>query len=166
LRLPLTGVTVISNPVWKVRVTGVRIITLFIGVWLVGSGPLAAATLQDTLDAFGFSGTWAIDCTADASPDNNVRVVSVSPAGDPMFTESLGSTPNIYVIMRARSDGDTITLRTKLNGEIEQDITMKRDADRIRTISNRVVSTGRLVVVDGTVTSNKRKTPWLTHCQP
>ncbi len=135
--------------------------------WLVGCEPVAAETTREALDGFGFAGTWALRCDDPPSPDNNVRVVSVSPASDPMFAESLGpeSDPNIYVILRARRiNDDTIVLRVKLNGEVEQDLTIRRDQDRIRTTDNREVETDRYIVKNGIVASNKRETPWLTHC--
>lgn len=144
--------------------TGVRVEILIALAWLIGSGPVAADTIRETLEAFGFSGTWALNCNQPASPDNNVRIISVSPAGDPIFTESLGFEPNIYVILRAHIEGDSIALRTKLNGEIEQDLTMRKREDRLRTMSNRDVASGRYVVRDGLVLSNKQETPWLTHC--
>ena len=36
-------------------------------------------------------------------------------------------------------------LRIKLNGEVEQDLTIRRDQDRIRTTDNREVATGQYV---------------------
>jgi hypothetical protein len=145
----------------------VKFLTAVAMAWLVGSGPAAAETVREALDGFGFSGTWALRCDDPPSPDNNVRVVSVSPGGDPMFAESLGpeSDPNIYVIVRARRvNDDTIVLRVKLNGEIDQDLTIQRDKNRIRTMDNREIATGQYVVKNGVVASNKRETPWLTHC--
>lgn len=134
---------------------------------LIGSGPAAADAIREALDGFGFSGTWALRCDDPPSPDNNVRVVSVSPAGDAMFAESLGpeSDPNIYVILRVRrANDDTIVLHVKLNGEVEQDLTIRREQNRIRTTDNREVATGQYVVKNGIVASNKQETPWLTHC--
>ncbi len=135
--------------------------------WLVGSAPASAETLRQTLDAFGFFGTWARDCDKPTSATNNLRVATVSPTGDPMFTESLGpdSEPNVYVILRVRrAAGDTIVLRAKLNGDVEQDLTMRRDHDRIRTIDNREVATGRYIVRRGVVASTRNETPWLRRC--
>jgi hypothetical protein len=134
---------------------------------LIGGAPADAATVRQTLDAFGFFGTWARDCDKPASLTNNQRVVTMSPRGRPMFIESLGpdSEPNVYVILRARRPArDTIVLRVKLNGGDEQDLIMRHDHDRIRTIDNREVATGTYIVRKGVVASTKDETPWLTRC--
>jgi len=126
-----------------------------------------AESPRDALDNFGFFGRWAVDCEHPASPTNNVRTARVSPTGDPVFDESLGGDgePNLYVVLRTkRIDDDTMVLRTKLNGDIEQDLIMRRDGDRIRTMSNRDVQTRKYVVRDGVVASTKQPTPWLTRC--
>jgi hypothetical protein len=131
------------------------------------AAPAGAETVRETLDQFGFFGRWAMDCAAPASADNNVRNARISPTGDPIFSESLGGDgePNTYVILRAKlNGGDTITLRTKLNGEIEQDLTMRRDGTRLRTMINRDVGSRQYVVRNGVVSSTKRETPWLNHC--
>jgi hypothetical protein len=108
-----------------------------------------------------------MNCDEPASPTNNVRNARLSPTGDPIFNESLGSAgePNSYVILRAKRVGaDTIVLRTKLNGEIVQELTMHRQGDRLRTITNRDIASGDYLVRKGTVVSAKQDTPWLTRC--
>lgn len=127
-----------------------------------------ASSLVDTLTAFGFFGTWAVDCTQPASPLNNYRSAYVSPTGDPVFTESLGpaSDPNIYVVLGAkRESDDTIVVRVKINGEFEQDLTMRKEGSRLRTTTNRDVGKReRFVVRNGAVLSTGNPTPWLTRC--
>jgi hypothetical protein len=129
--------------------------------------PASAELLSETLENFGFFGRWAMSCEEPASPANTVRTARLSPTGDAIFTESLGGgEPNSYVILRAkRSDADTLALRTKLNGDITQDLTMYREGDRLRTMSNRDVPSGRFVVRNGVVVGSKQNTPWLTRCQ-
>ena len=83
------------------------------------------------------------------------------------FTETLGndSQPNIYSILSAkRLNADTVVIRTKLNNDIEQDLTIRREQNRVRTMQNREVESGDFVVKDGVVDSNKSETPWLTRC--
>ena len=134
-------------------------------VILFCSPATSAESPGETLESFGFFGRWATDCNQPASPDNNVRTAQLSPAGDPVFSESLGSEPNSYVVFRVRRTGaDTIILRTKLNGEIIQELTMHRQGDRIRTIANRDMASGGYLVRKGVVVSTKRETPWLTRC--
>lgn len=132
------------------------------------SSPAASAeSLSETLDNFGFFGRWAVDCGQPASPDNNVRTARLSPTGDPLFSESLGGNgePNSYVILRAKRTGtDTIVLRTKLNGQVTQELTMRRHGDRLRTITNRDMATGEHLVRKGIVVTTGRETPWLMRC--
>lgn len=132
------------------------------------SAPAANAdSLNETLEAFGFFGRWAMNCEGPASPTNNVRTARLSPGGDPVFNESLGGSgePNSYVILRAKRAGaDTIVLRTKLNGEIIQELTMHRRGDRLRTITNRDIASGEYLVRKGVVVSTKQETPWLVRC--
>jgi hypothetical protein len=136
-------------------------------LFVLAAGSAQAASNRETLEAFGFFGSWAENCAGPATPSNNHRTAFVSPAGHPTFTEILGpeSEPNVYVILRARRvSGDVIRLRIRLNGEIVQDLTMRRDHGRLRTMTNRDAAGGALVVKNGIVTANGRQTPWLTHC--
>lgn len=132
------------------------------------SGPASSAeSLAETLENFGFFGRWAMDCEQPASPSNNVRIARLSAASDPVFSENLGGSgePNSYVILRAkRTSLDTIVLRTKLNGETVQELTMRRHGDRIQTITNRDPATGQYLVRKGVIVGTKQETPWLTRC--
>lgn len=132
------------------------------------SPPAGAETLIQTLESFGFFGRWAIDCNAPSSPDNTVRTSRILPTGEPAFSESLGGEgqPNSYVILRVKPAGaDKITLRIKLNGEYRQDLTMHRQDNRLRTITNREVDTRKYVVRNGAIVANGHATPWLTRCE-
>jgi hypothetical protein len=145
----------------------VEFLAAVLAVIFFGSPPAAAKSLRDTLDDFGFFGRWAMDCAQPASPANNVRRARISPTGDPVFSESLGGDgePNVYVVLRARRTADdTIVLRTKLNGEIVQELIMRREGNRLRTMSNRDVPGGDYVVRNGVVLSTRAPTPWLAHC--
>jgi len=125
-----------------------------------------AESTRDILEKFGFFGTWAVHCDQPASPDNVTRYALASTKGV-SFTETLGkdSQPNIYSVMSAKPLGaDTIVIRTRLNGDIEQDLTIRKDQNRVRTMQNREADTGDFVVKDGIVDSNKSETPWLTRC--
>ena len=85
---------------------------------VLGAMPASAETIRETLDQFGFFGTWAVNCDQAAALDNNIRRAYVAAAGDAIFSESLSpaAEPNTYVILSARRLGeDTIVLRIKLN---------------------------------------------------
>lgn len=132
------------------------------------AAPAGAETLVKTLEAFGFFGRWAIDCDEPPSASNTVRIARVSPAGDPVFTETLGGAgePNAYVVLRAKqTDAATMSLRIELNGESRQDLLMHRLDNKVRTISNREVKSRQYIVRNGVVVSTGHATPWLTHCE-
>lgn len=145
-----------------------RFLAAIAAVIFFSAPPAVAETLTQTLEAFGFFGRWAIDCSAPPSAENTVRTARVSLTGEPIFSENLGGTgePNAYVILRAKTlDANTIRVRIKLNGEYKQDLTMHRRDDRIHTITNREVDTGEYIVRRGVVVSTGQAPPWLTRCE-
>ena len=97
-----------------------------------------------------------------------VRTANAGAADAPVtFTESFGDDyqPNHYVVLGAKDSGTGgVTLRIQLNGSTLQDLTMVRDGNRVRTMTNRRVSDGKLVVRNGAVWGSGSKTPWLTRC--
>lgn len=136
---------------------------------VLGATSAPAETIRQTLDYFGFFGTWAMDCERAPALDNNVRNAFVSSTGDAIFTESLdpNSEPNIYVVLSARrGDDGTLVLRIKLNGKTDQELTMRREGERIRTFSNIDPRSGAAVVRNGLIRAVGRPTPWLTRCAP
>jgi len=138
-----------------------------LAVTALGTVPAQAETARETLDQFGFFGTWAVRCGQPPAPDNVTRRALPAAKKGVSFTETLGqdSQPNTYSILSAkRAGGDSIVIRTKLNGEIEQDLTIRKEDNRVRTMQNREVDTGDFVVKDGIVDSNQSETPWLTRC--
>lgn len=134
---------------------------------LVAGGPAHAETAtQKVLERFQFFGTWALDCERPAAADNPVRSAPKPSGKTVMFTESLGGEANVYVIKRAKpAADDTISVRIELNGEIRQDLTIKREGDRLRTMTNRDIATKDVVVREGIVLSTGEPTPWLKYCR-
>jgi hypothetical protein len=158
----------------KIELTGAvlqvraKFLAAIAAVIFFSAPPAVAETLTQTLESFGFFGRWAIDCNEPPSASNTVRTVRISPTGDPTFSESLGGEgePNVYVVLRAKpTSANTINLRIKLNGQDRQDLTMHRDDNRIRTLSNRDVETGEFIVRKGTIAGTRQATPWLTRCE-
>jgi hypothetical protein len=167
-RLPTPPRALRSVPGEAVQDVRARFHAAIAAVLFFSGAAARAETLTQTLEAFGFFGRWAMDCSQAPSPENTVRTARVSPTGDPIFSESLGGQgePNTYVILRAkRTSADTITLRIKLNGEYQQDLTMHRQGDQLRTLSNREVDTRVYVVRKGIIAATKQATPWLTRCE-
>jgi hypothetical protein len=149
-------------------VTTVRVkFLLIVALGVLSVTVVRAETARDTLEQFGFFGTWAAHCGEPASPENVTRYARGSKSMALKFSETLGkdSEPNVYAVLSAeRLSPDTVVIRTKLNDDIEQELTIRRDQDRVRTMENREVAGGEYVVKNGLVTSNKSETPWLTRC--
>jgi len=124
-----------------------------------------AATLAETLDQFGFSGTFAARCDDAASPNNIRRVITISSRGDAEFVERFGDAydPNVYEVMAARLRGrDTLVLAVQM-GNSRQELTIRKSRGRMRTIRN-LVSDGTLRVKDGKVVGTGQETAWLQRC--
>ena len=134
---------------------------------LVVASADGAGSIRSELEVFGFFGQWALHCDQPASPTNSRRSVAVTSGGDVIFTESLGLEypPNVYLVRAVnRTAPNSAVLRIELNGQVEQDLTMVREGGQLRTVTNRRVADGELVVKDGIIASNGEKTPWLTRC--
>jgi hypothetical protein len=161
---PTKVALVVVNPVNSVSV---KFLAAVLAAGILGLGTAGATTSLEMLGTFGFFGTWATNCHKPASPSNKLRTGFVSATGDAMFSESLGadSEPNVYVILKAylARDGN-IVLHTKLNGVTEQELIMRMDGDRLRTLSNRDIARRKYIVRNGRVVSSRHPTPWLTHC--
>jgi hypothetical protein len=131
------------------------------------SAPAAhAGSIRQALEDFGFMGSWAQDCERPADRENVWREVTPTDDGA-RFTESLGAgfVPSSYRVLAAkRVASDSIVLSIELNGHIQQDLTMVRHGDRMRTMVNRPLGSSDPVVKDGIVVGNGMATPWLSHC--
>lgn len=125
----------------------------------------AASPEADTLDAFGFFGTWSLHCDRPAGPANIQRRAYISASGEAGFSESLGPdiAENTYRVLAASVSGRIVVLDIELNGMIRQKLTMQRDGARIRTLANELPD-GRTLVRDGTIVTTGGKTPWLNRC--
>ncbi|MBV9347537.1 MAG: hypothetical protein JOZ70_07670 [Pseudolabrys sp.] len=130
------------------------------------AAPLGAAP-RDALETFGFTGEWALRCDAPPALDNPHRIIRLRRSGS-SFTEQQGEAyqPNEYRILAARRDAQgALLLRVRFAGAT-QELTIAKQGDQIRTMRNRDVASGRLVVDEGVVASNGAPTPWLTRCGP
>ena len=133
---------------------------------LASSATAPAQSTSSILSDFGFIGTWAMRCGAAPAADNITEVVTVMPEGTVRFTTDLGPrfTPNNYVVLSARRiDPKTIVIRIRLNNDILEDLTVIKDGNGIRTMTNRK-TTGEVLVRHGVILSNGRKTPWMRKC--
>jgi hypothetical protein len=142
-------------------------LAILLGGLLSSSVIAQTEPIVSTLEEIGFFGTWAIRCDAPASLENVVRSAYVSAAGEPGFSEDLGSDlpENTYRILAAQRDGDNqIVLEIELNAQIKQRLTMVVDGNRIRTLTN-TLPDGRELVHNGIVTATDNRTPWLNRCE-
>jgi hypothetical protein len=136
-------------------------------VVLLNGAAHAASPAALALEEFGFLGVWSVHCDRPASPGNIARTAYLSASGEPGFTESLGPdlAENVYRILDAKIVAKAeIVLDIELNGQIRQKLTMTRDGDRIRTLTNQLPD-GRTVVKEGTIVTTGTKTPWLNLCE-
>jgi hypothetical protein len=144
----------------------------FAALSLLASLPARSETsppqsIPDTLEAFGFFGRWAPDCSRPAALDNSRRVVMRTLGGGVSFTDSLGEkfVANTYVVLKATVTApDTIVLQIELNDKIQQDLTMVSRNGKIRTMINKPLASDKPVVEGGVVLANGQKTPWLSRC--
>jgi hypothetical protein len=144
-----------------------KILGATVALYLLFAPAAHAGSLRQTLEEFGFMGSWAQDCERPADRENVWREVTLTEDGA-RFTESLGAgfVPSSYRVLSAtRSAPDSIVLSIELNGHIRQDLTMVRRGDRIRTMVNQPLGSSAPVVQDGIVTANGLATPWLTRCE-
>lgn len=70
----------------------------------------------------------------------------------------------VYVIREIRRIPDgQIWMRTRFKNE-ERELIMRRNGNRLRTMSNRKTD-GTFVVKDGILVANGNETPWITRCR-
>jgi len=133
------------------------------------ASPAAAGSVSDTLREFGLFGTWAVDCDAPPSPDDNHAVFSeVPPAGaQELIYFSPQYKPNTYAINSAERVGSTtdqISLGVTFGDDMHQELILLVRNDTIRTMWN-IAGDGSVRVKDGTITSNGGVTHSLTRCR-
>ena len=129
----------------------------------------AGASTREVLNEFGFFGEWAADCSRPVAMDNPYRNAYLDERGEPVFSETLGPDlpANTYAIVDARpakSGKAGLQLSVRLNNDVTQSLLMVRNGDQIRTMMNRRLSDGALLVKDGIVVSIGKATPSLARC--
>jgi hypothetical protein len=130
------------------------------------------AQAQSTTDAmrdFGLLGTWAGECSQDASPTNNHATYLVTVAGGLQLKYQSGADfeESVYDILDAkRVAPDKLSLRQVLmnNERVTLDIVLLKEDDKIRIWSS-LFPDGTALVEDGVMTSmTGRETRWMTRC--
>lgn len=153
---------------WKIMKKAIGA-ALAVGLLAVSAAPTGAqaGSLRETLDEFGFMGSWAQDCQRPPDRENVWREVAAA-GEDVVFTESLGErfVPSSYRVLKVRRPAkDTVVLTITLNNTSRQDLTMVLRGDRIRTMVNQPHGSATPVVKDGVVVGNGMSTPWLMRCE-
>jgi hypothetical protein len=132
---------------------------------VVAQAQSATAAMQD----FGLLGTWAGECSQDASPTNNHATYLVTAAGGLQLKYQSGADfeESVYDILDAkRVAPDKLSLRQVLmsNERVTLDIVLLKEDDRIRIWSS-LFPDGTALVEDGVMTSmTGRETRWMTRC--
>jgi hypothetical protein len=125
----------------------------------------ASAAMQD----FGLLGTWAGECSQDASPTNNHATYLVTSTGGLQLKYQSGADfeESVYDILDAkRVAPDKLSLRQVLmsNDRVTLDIVLLKENDKIRIWSS-LFPDGTALVEDGVMTSmTGRETRWMTRC--
>jgi hypothetical protein len=125
----------------------------------------ATAAMQE----FGLLGTWAGECSQDASPTNNHATYLLTAAGALQLKYQSGADfeESVYDILDAkRVAPDKLSLRQVLmsNERVTLDIVLLKEDDKIRIWSS-LFPDGTALVEDGVMTSmTGRETRWMTRC--
>jgi hypothetical protein len=122
-----------------------------------------------TVDEFGLFGTWADDCSAEASPTNQYAVFLLTSRGNAELRNDFGPDYEqmIYRIVAAqRLSYFRLALRQLLttDDQIVLNVVMIKSSDRIRVWSSRGAD-GSTFVENGAIPSaNDQETGWLVRC--
>jgi hypothetical protein len=128
-----------------------------------------AQSATDAMQGFGLLGTWAGECSQDASPTNNHATYLVTAAGGLQLKYQSGADfeESVYDIREAkRVAPDKLSLRQVLmsNERVTLDIVLLKEDDKIRIWSS-LFPDGTALVEEGVMTSmTGRETRWMTHC--
>jgi hypothetical protein len=128
-----------------------------------------AQSATDAMQGFGLLGTWAGECSQDASPTNNHATYLVTAAGGLQLKYQSGADfeESVYDIREAkRVAPDKLSLRQVLmsNERVTLDIVLLKEDDKIRIWSS-LFPDGTALVEDGVMTSmTGRETRWMTRC--
>ena len=133
----------------------------------------AVAHSQSAADAmreFGLMGTWAGECSQEASPTNNYATYLVTSSGGLQLKYQSGTDDedNIFYDLSAvkRVDEDKLSLRQVLtsNDRVALDVVLLKEGDKVRIWSS-LFPDGTALVEDGVMTSmTGRETRWMTRC--
>jgi hypothetical protein len=136
---------------------------------LLAAVPAArAGSAADEAARWGLLGSWKLDCDAPPSvEDGELRYLVKQ--GTLFHERELGSGKDVNRVVSAktRSDGalDLVVEFAPYRRRREY-VIEKGDDGRVRTISNRDVTTNQFSVKNGKFTRNGHNTQWQTHCRP
>lgn len=143
-----------------------RKIALCVALCLVWPGLAAAQSAKSVLEEAGFVGTWAIQCGSGPELENGHQVFEIQSSGSAQVRILFGKGYEnlVYVIREIRRlPGGQIWMRTSFKSE-DRELTMLREGNRLRTMSNRRTD-GTFVVKDGILVASGSETPWITRCR-
>ncbi len=144
-----------------------RSVLLWALLALVWPGSAAAQTSKSVLEAFGYVGQWAQDCSRKPEPGNPHMIVSVLRSGGIEMRNKLGPDyeDNVNIVLEARSLGpDRVWIKSQLNSNELREWEVTREGGRIRTFTNRKPD-GTHITKDGVIVNSGRPTPWLNRCR-
>ena len=143
-------------------------------VLAVLAGPTHSSPTSDVSALFkdyGLFGTWAVDCNAEASPENPHVTVSEPEPGNVVERHDLGSryATNAYRMLDAHRVSATriaveVLLQPGTEAEQKQELVLSVSDHRRRTIFTQIEG-GAVRVRNGVVVGYGVQTPRLTRCE-
>ena len=134
---------------------------------------LAADPAWPTMQKAGMTGTWAANCTAPAHPDNPYDTFYGDAAGKAGYRSNRGADgiANVTILEARVLTATTIFVRLKYddpkfgqsNGLVV-DAVREISGRKMRPLKSTVVSTGKVLVDNGKLTSNNHPSPVYERC--
>ncbi len=148
-----------------------RLVAAFFLAATMSAADAAPTSAEDLFTQFGLFGTWAVDCKAQASPDNVHVTISTPSPGLILEDHDLGNenAVNRYSITAAEKLSDTrlsvqVIFQPGKDTEERQQLVWAVHDGTLRTLFNQPQG-GPVRVKDGVAVAYGVKTPLLHKCQ-
>lgn len=136
---------------------------------LITASPALAdeSPVLGTLRQFGLLGTWAMDCTHPASPDDEYSIYAISASGEATLSYERGEPYRniVYVIRSAeRLAPDRLALQVlHMPERLPVDLILRKEVGSLQVWSSHTTD-GRMLVTSGVITGNGKASPRFQRC--
>jgi hypothetical protein len=125
--------------------------------------------VPDILRQFGLLGTWAIDCSRAAGPNDEHSIYAISASGEATMSYTRGEPYRdiVYSIRAAeRVAPDRLALTVlHMPDRTPVDLVLLKEAGTLRVWSSHTPD-GRMLVMGGVITGNGKESPRFRRCGP